>query len=280
VSDWIHRALTSESVHLATFPDIQESLVNKDLEEGMVAVRALVSLGRAAREEVQIRVRQPLSTMYAVTPGNTVLEGELLALLQDELNVKEVNFLQSAGKLIGLSAKPNFRSLGPRFQKNSEAAAQAIRALPSEALSAFRQGGVVEIDIAGEKHPLNEDDLEVVEEGLDGLVVQSDGSFTAALDPALDDELRREGLARELVNRVQRLRKDSGLDITDRISLGVFGDEKVQQAASDFQDFITGEALARAFCTAGLGDEGDFQFTREVEIEGSSVRLSLSRLEA
>jgi isoleucyl-tRNA synthetase len=280
VSDWIHRALTSESVHLAPFPQVHGELADKDLEEGMVAVRALVSLGRAAREEVQIRVRQPLSNMYAVTPGNTFVEGELLALLQDELNVKTVDFLESAGKLVGLSAKPNFRTLGPRFQKNSEAAAQAIRALSSDSLASFRDGGLVEIDVAGESHTLHEDDLEVVEEGLGGLVVQSDGSFTAALDPTLDDELRREGLARELVNRVQRLRKDSGLDITDRISLGIFGDEQVQRAASDFQEFITGEALARVFLAADLSEEGDFQFSREVEIEGVAVRLSLSRLEA
>jgi isoleucyl-tRNA synthetase len=280
VSDWIHRALTSESVHLAPFPEAVDGTVDAELEEGMVAVRALVSLGRAAREEVQIRVRQPLGKMFAVMPGGMVLGGELLDLLKDELNVKEVDFLESAGGLVGLTGKPNFRSLGPRFQKNSEVAASVIRTLSSEALAAFRGGEVVEIEVGGERFPLNEDDLEVVEEGQGGLVVQGDGSFTAALDPALDDDLRREGLARELVNRVQRLRKDSDLKITDRISLGVFGDEGVQGAASAFQEFITGETLAETFYTADLGDGADFQFSREFEIEDISVRLSLSRLEA
>ena len=105
------------------------SLVDEELEKGMAAVRALVSLGRAAREEVQIRVRQPLGKMFAVTPGGLVLDGDLLALLKDELNVKEVDFLESAEGLVGLMAKPNFRSLGPRFQKKSEEAATVIRAL-------------------------------------------------------------------------------------------------------------------------------------------------------
>jgi len=137
----------------------------------------------------------------------------------------------------------------------------------------------VEIEVGGERHPLHEDDLEVVEEAQGGLVVQGDGNYTAALDPDLDDALRREGLARELVNRVQRLRKDSDLEITDRITLGVFGDEEVQDAAAVFQEFITGETLATVYRTSGLNDEADFQFSREVEIEGVSVRLSLSRLE-
>jgi isoleucyl-tRNA synthetase len=279
VSDWIHRALTTESVHLAPFPVPETSQVDGGLEEGMTAVRALVSLGRAAREDVQIRVRQPLGKMYAVTPGGMTLDGDLLDLLKDELNVKDVAFLGSAEGLVGLAAKPNFRALGPRFQQRSEEAATAIRALPTEALRAIRNGETVVVQVGGESFPLEPEDLEIQEEAKEGLVVQSDGTYTAALDPTLDEALRQEGLARELVNRIQRLRKDSGLDITDRISLGVAGSEAVSDAALAFEGFITGETLARAYMI-GEGEDGpEFQYSVDVDLDGHDTRISLSRLD-
>ena len=279
VADWIHRALTEESVHLATFPVPTPGWVNKDLEEGMDAVRCLVSLGRAAREEVQIRVRQPLGKMYAVTPDGVTLDGELLALLKDELNVKEVAFLSSAEGLVGLAARPNYRLLGPRFQQRSEEAATAIRSLSADALSAYRNGEKVEVEVGGELFALEEGEVEVVEEAREGLVVQSDGRFTAALDPTLDQSLRQEGLARELVNRIQRLRKDSGLEITDRITLGVFGGESVRAAAEAFRDFIIGETLARDFQTGEVGKGGEFEAIKEVELDGHPTSIAISRLE-
>jgi isoleucyl-tRNA synthetase len=278
VADWIHRALTTESVHLASFPVPAAHRVDRDLEEGMEAVRGLVSLGRAAREEVQIRVRQPLGKMYAVTPGALILDGELLDLLKDELNVKEVAFLNSAEGLVELAARPNFRVLGPRFQQRTEAAATAIRSLSAEALSAFRRGNEVEVEVGGEFFTLEEGELEVIEEAKEGLVVQGDGTFTAALDPTLDQDLRREGVARELVNRIQRFRKESGLEITDRISLGVSGPEEVRVAAEVFRDFITGETLAREYQVGESLDTGAFDAVREVELDGHRVHIVLSRL--
>jgi isoleucyl-tRNA synthetase len=279
VADWIHRALTEDSVHLATFPVPTPSWVDQGLEEGMNAVRGLVSLGRAAREEVQIRVRQPLGKMYAVTPGGVALDGELLALLKDELNVKDVAFLGSADGLVGLAARPNYRVLGPRFQQRTEEAATAIRSLSADALAEYRRGEKVEVEVGEELFSLEEGELDVLEEAKEGLVVQSDGIFTAALDPSLDHNLRQEGLARELVNRIQRLRKDSGLEITDRIALGVFGGEGVRAAAEAFRDFIIGETLAREYRIGEVGDGGEFGAIREVELDGHEARIALSRLE-
>jgi isoleucyl-tRNA synthetase len=277
-SDWIHRALVGSSVHLAAFPEPDRSRRDDRLEAGMTAVRTLVSLGRAAREEVQIRVRQPLGKMYAVTPGDTVLEGDLLDLLKEELNVKEVAFLGSAEGLVRLVAKPNFRALGPRFQKQSEEAAAAIRSLSTQALSAFRSGEEVKIEVGGELFTLGEEEFEIVEGAEEGLVVQSDGDFTAALDATLDESLRREGLARELVNRIQRFRKDSGLDITDRIVLSVSGPAEVLEAAETFREFITGETLATEY---HLGDPEtglSSEVQKEVDLDGVPVRIALSRM--
>jgi len=277
-ADFIHRALGEGSVHLAPFPVADPGRLDPDLEAGMDAVRSLVSLGRAAREEVKIRVRQPLRTMYAVTPPEINLDGNLLALLQDELNVKEVSFLGSADGLVHLVARPNYRALGPRFQKGTEAAASAIRALPVEALASYRMGGGVSIVLDGEEHTLEPGELEVKEEAKGGLIVQGDGRFTAALDPRIDEDLRREGLARELVNRIQRLRKDAGLEITDRISLGISGAEEVRDAAIAFRDFIAGETLARDYRVGEgevLREEGA---VREVDLDGCLARVAISRM--
>jgi isoleucyl-tRNA synthetase len=276
--DWLHRALDGGSVHLAPFPMALGAMVDRELEEGMEGVRALVSLGRAGREEVRIRVRQPLGRMFAVTPGNLTLDGELLGLLKDELNVKEVAFLGSSEGLVSLVARPNYRVLGPRFHKRTEEAAAAIRALPAGALAGYRAGEPVEIQVGEVAFTLNPEEMDVVEEARGDLVVQGDGRFTAALDPAITDELRQEGLARELVNRIQRLRKDSGLEITDRISLVIGGGDEVRGAGEAFREFIAGETLATAYGVGeGAEDASRHQAYREVDLDGVVAHIGLSR---
>jgi isoleucyl-tRNA synthetase len=275
-ADWLHRALTGRSVHLERYP-ASPGLRDAALDEDMELVRTLVSLGRAAREEVKIRVRQPLRRLYAVLPGGRSLEGGVLDLARDELNVKEIQFLDAATELVQLAARPNFRDLGPRFGKRTQVAADAIRGLSQDQLSAFREGGTVEIEVDGVRHPLQEGDLEVVQEATGDLVVKGEGRFTVALDAALDAELRAEGLAREVVNRVQRLRKDAGLEITDRIHLGLEGPEDLLAAARAYEAFIAGETLALSL-SAGLEDN-DYPHVREVDLDGVSARIALRTAE-
>jgi isoleucyl-tRNA synthetase len=225
-------------------------------------------------------VRQPLGVLYAVTPKGVSLEGGLLELLKDELNVKKVDFMASAEGLVTLVAKPNYRTLGPRFQKRTEAVASAVRELPPQALEVFRREGRVTATVEGEEVFLGEEELEVVEEARGDLVVQSEGAFTVALDPTLDQGLKREGLARELVNRIQRLRRDSGLEITDRIRLGISGPEEVQEAVREHGEFIAGETLALELAvgeaSASPGPEG-FRVTKDVEMDGVPARIALER---
>jgi isoleucyl-tRNA synthetase len=273
-SDWIHRALTGESVHLMRYPDRSESGDGR-LETHMDAARTLVSLGRAAREDVKIRVRQPLRTLYAVVPGGHALDGGVLDLVKDELNVKGVDFLASAEDLAHLVARPNFRGLGPRFGKKTQEAADAIRALDQDALVAYQEGKPVEIRMDGEAHLLEEGDLEVVQEASGDLVVKGEGRFTVALDPSLDDELRAEGLARELVNRIQRLRKDSGLEITDRIELLVGGADGLLSAVRAYEGFISGETLAVSLAFEDPGESGAYPHAREVDLDGTPALIAL-----
>jgi isoleucyl-tRNA synthetase len=278
VGDWIHRALVGTSAHLARFPVADPSLIDDDLETEMGAVRSLVSLGRAAREEVHLRVRQPLSSLFAVLPEGSI-RPELVDLLKQELNVKSVEFLTTATNLVSLAARPNFRALGPRFGKSTNLAAQVIGALSPSSLEAYVAGETVVIDVEGTSHRLEAGDFEIVKEARGDLVVKSEGGFTAALDPSLTDELISEGLARELVNRIQRLRKDSGLDITDRIRLRIDGPADVQQAAKHHRDFIVGETLALALALGGdAASPGTYDASLDVNLDGRATIIELSRV--
>jgi isoleucyl-tRNA synthetase len=285
-ADWLHRALTGRSVHLARFPskdELAEARATLDLEghdarlaSDMEAARRLVSLGRAAREEVKIRVRQPLRALHAVVPGGRALPEDVLAVVRDELNVKAVELLGSTAGLVTLVARPNYRSLGARFGKRTNEAAHAIRALSQEALTRFRDGAEVEVVVGGEPHRLEPGDLEVVQEATSGLVVKAEGGFAVALDPRLDDELVAEGVARELVNRVQRLRKDAGLEVTDRIELVVDGPETILGAARRHENFVAGETLAVAMHVGGFS-AGEYPHVREVDLDGTLARIGIRR---
>ncbi|MEM7416534.1 MAG: isoleucine--tRNA ligase [Gemmatimonadota bacterium] len=281
-TDWLHRALTGRSVHLERFPnpldesDRAELGASEELLRDMEAVRTLVSLGRAAREEVQIRVRQPLRQVRAVLPGGRTIGEDMLEVVRDELNVKDVGFLTSVDGIATLSAKPNYRALGQRFGKQTNDAANAIRALSVDELVSLQAGDGVRISVAGEEHELQDGDVEIIQEAAGNLVVKGEGAFTVALDPELDDELLREGVARELINRIQRLRKDSGLEISDRIDLAVGGTDLVRAAAEAHADFIGGETLAVSVGVVEAMDEGEWAHVREVDIDGAEARIGLN----
>jgi isoleucyl-tRNA synthetase len=280
-ADWLHRALASgASVHLAAFPSEADSTAARPreerLEQGMSGVRTLARLGRAARETAKIRVRQPLRVLHAVAPNGAVLSAELLAVLRDELNVKEVRFLHGTNELVELRAQPNFRVIGKRFGERTQQAARSIRALGTEQLQEFRQGGSLVIEVDGETFPLNTEEFEIVEEARGDLVVESDQGYTVALDRTIDEALRLEGIARELVNRIQRLRRETGLQVSDRIRLGVYGDSDVRHAVAGHKDYIAGETLAVEILT---GEEpADARGpVHEVELDGKRVRMTMAR---
>ncbi len=280
-ADWLHRALTGRTVHLERFSEVLSDvdraavLAGGELEEDMDAVRTLVSLGRAAREDVQIRVRQPLRDVRAVLPGGRTLSEDMLDVVRDELNVKEVGFLSSVDGIATLTGKPNYRALGQRFGKQTNDAANAIRALGADALASYQAGDAVEITVDGATHALQEGDIEVIQEAAGNLVVKGEGAYTVALNPELDDDLRAEGTARELVNRIQRLRKDGGLEITDRIALAISGPHEVRSAASAFQTFIGGETLASEVVVEEAIDDAGWDHVRDVDLDGVAAKIAL-----
>jgi isoleucyl-tRNA synthetase len=243
--DHVHRALSGSSVHLAAFPGDQGRAEPK-LARAMDAVRRLASLARGAREAVAIKVRQPLPRLVAAIPGDVdrALFEALTPLLLAEVNVKRVEVVTRGTDLVTLDAKPNFRALGKRFGKDTPAVAAAIVALPGAEVARYEAGEQVEVTVNGARHALEPGDLTVQRQAKGDLVVESDGVVLAALDPALDEPLRQEGLARELVSRVQRLRKDLGLHVADRIELRVGGAPALRQAVEGHRSYISGETLA------------------------------------
>ncbi len=278
LSDWLHRALSDDaSVHLAAFPTGARAR-DEPLEVGMSAVRQLSTLGRAAREEIGIRVRQPLGTLYAVTPEGVDVDAELLEILRDELNVHSVEFMDRAEELVTFSARPNFRALGARFGKKTPDAAEAIRGLSSAALASFRKGDPVTVSASGQEFTLKGDYLEIMQTATGEHIVQAEGGYTVALDPTITPELRAEGLARELINRVQRLRRDSGFEVSDRIRLEVAGDDELLTALRSHQEFVAGETLAAELvlgeAETAAGANGQ---SREVDLDGVRAFIAITR---
>lgn len=278
LADWVHRALHGTSVHLAGMPSARIQH-DETLETGMDAVRRLANLGRAARDQVRIRVRQPLGTLYAVTPPNIELEIALLEILRDELNVRKVEFIAGADDLVTFSAKPNFRALGARFGKQTPRIAEAVRGLSSSALGAFRRGEPLEVEVDGERYPIEAGDLEIAQQATGDFVVEAEGGFTVALDPTVTPELRSEGHARELVSRIQRLRKDSDFDVSDRVKVGVVAPDEVSSAGEEHRDFIAGEVLAVSleFVPSLVPDA--FEIVRDVDLDGQALTIGLARVQ-
>ncbi|HEV7993352.1 MAG TPA: isoleucine--tRNA ligase [Gemmatimonadaceae bacterium] len=277
VTDWLHRELTGESVHLASY--VREGCARSDdaLESVMASVRTLATLGRAAREQAGINVRQPLARMVCVAPGASAEAlAPLLPVLASELNVKRVEIATSADALVTLEAKPNFRALGKKFGKQTPLAAEAVSRFTSEHLRRFERGEELAVTVDGDTHTISHDDLTIVRRASGELVVQEEHGYFAAIDPAITPELRGEGMARELISRVQRMRKEAGLAVSDRIRLAIGGDAEVLEAAATHREWIASEVLATDVVIGGL--VGNTMLARQrVDLDGIQADLALTK---
>ncbi len=245
-----------DSVHLRDYPVVDEALADPELEEAMEAVRLTVELGRAARAQAKAKVRQPLRRAVIVANESERAAIEARAdLVTAELNVKELDFVSDEGELVSYSAKPNYRSLGPRFGKKMPQVAAAVAALDAAHVAAvLAEGGEIGISIDGADHTLAGEDVTLALQPLEGYEVEAEAGHAVALALELDEELRREGLAREIVHAVQIARKDAGLEITDRIRLSLGGEEELLTAAREHEAYVAGEVLATAVSYDGPGD--------------------------
>jgi isoleucyl-tRNA synthetase len=265
------------SVHLADYPAADPALRDANLEEGMEAARRAVELGRAARAQAKVKMRQPLAkaVIVATESERETIEG-FADVVRAELNVKALEFVTEAGELATYTVKPNYRSLGPRFGKEMPQVAAAIEALdPDHARAAIAGERLIGITIEGTDHTLQPEDMTLAMAPLDGYQVESEAGRAVALALDLDENLVREGLAREIVRAVQSARKESGLEITDRIELHLSGDGELLAAARSHEPYVGGETLAEhiSYTEDGLDGAGS------VTIEGRDLMIVLERVE-
>jgi isoleucyl-tRNA synthetase len=239
-----------ESVHLAAWPVVDESLIDTQLAAQMALVRRLVELGRSARASAVVKVRQPLARALVAAPGFADLPADLRVQIAEELNVREIEPLDASDdSLVRTTVKANFRALGKRFGSGTQPVAAAIAASDPAALAAgLRSNGEFQLAVDGEVVSIGPDDVVVTQTPVAGWTVASDGADTVALEVTITPELRREGLAREFIRQVQEARKTDGLDVSDRISLGwATADPEVTVALTEHRVLISGEVLAVDF---------------------------------
>ena len=283
VSDWIHNELTGESVHLAAFRrEVGGTASARDegLEAAMGAARTLATLGRAAREVAGVKVRQPLGVLTCVAPGIAPAWHAMIApIVAAELNIKQVTFADSAADWVRLEGKPNFPVLGKVLGAAMKAAKPVVEGLSQEQLRAIEQGGSATVEVPGHGElTLDATRVTITARASTSLVVQQGEGMSVALDPAMTPALRAEGMAREVVSRVQRLRKEAGFAVSDRIRLAVAAPAEVQQALQPFIAWMAGEVLATGIVLTDALDAGSvWQAQAEVDLDGPVAYIALSR---
>jgi isoleucyl-tRNA synthetase len=265
-----NRSGAPDSVHLSDYPTDRADQRDLELDAAMANARAVVELGRRIRTETRVRTRQPLLEAVVHFPGDPRLLQPLLELIAEELNVKEVRFAESVSGFGRWHAKPNFKVLGPRLGARVKEVAAALRALEPEEAAVLAAGGTITVgDLV-----LGTEDVELSQESLEGWGVATEGGITVALELEITPALRREGLARELVRVVQDARKAAGLQVSDRIALGVEAEGELAASVEEHRTWIRGETLA----TSLVGDEvPDASYQQVAEVEGIEVRISLRR---
>ncbi len=251
-SDWLYQNLNDasrledkESVHLTDFPKAISTDIDKDLEERMDYAQRISSLILSLRKKEKIRVRQPLQKVLLpiLNDGFQHQVEAVKDLILSEVNVKNIEYITETEGVISKKIKPNFKTLGRRLGKNMKAAVGIISGLGQEDIATIEKDNAYTLTISGEVYELTMEDFEIVTEDIPGWQVASDADLTVALDITLTPELEAEGIARDLVNRIQNMRKDQGLEITDRISIQYKGNDKVTQAVNAFDEYIKNEVL-------------------------------------
>lgn len=276
LTEKLYRELTGESsVHLADFPGYDESRVDLELEQRMEAAIKLVSLGRAARNSVQIKVRQPLAEMRVKLPSEVKRENvePLISVIKEEINVKKIDFLEDTTTVAEYEVLPNFKLLGPKVGQDVKAVKKALEKLSEEEIRKFLMLKEISVNVNGKTFELTGDEVQVRLTGKGGFAVAADSGYTVALTTEIDDELRAEGFARELINKIQSMRKEADFDVTDKITVAISSNDLVTSAARKHIDYIKQETLAN---DVEFGD-ADGGFLREWSINGEPAKLAIRK---
>lgn len=284
LADEIYRNLMTgnksalESVHLEAMPVMNASIINLELEHRMEYAIRIVGLVRAMRMKSNLKVRQPLQKI--ILPIKSEADRQEIAQMADvileEINVKQLEYVTDESAIIKKKSKPNFKSLGPKFGKSVQPIAARLRDLTSEEISKLQLQGRLSLNVQGTEYTIDTADVEILHEDIQGWLVETDGQITAALDTALTDELIDEGLAREFVNRVQNLRKDSGFEITDRIRISHASSERLTKALRRMVDYVQQETLAVELKSIS-NDDASKRGARSENINGEPSAIAVER---
>ena len=263
-----------ESVHLSNFPEYKSSFVNKELESKMQKAQTISSLVLSIRQKEKIKVRQPLQKiMIPVSDEKQRSEIEAVAdLIKTEVNVKEIKLLDDASGILVKRIKPNFKVLGPRFGKDMKLISAAVNKLDQNDIQKIEREGKISLEIENKSIILQLEDVEISSQDIEGWLVASSGSLTVALDITIDEELKKEGIARELVNRIQNLRKDSGFEVTDKIDIRILKDGLVEGAVKSNISYIKNETL-----TSELNFEEQMEDGVAISFDDVNTKLSIQK---
>ncbi|MDI6401952.1 isoleucine--tRNA ligase [Balneolaceae bacterium ANBcel3] len=283
LSEWLYRNLNTvtgfeeESVHLTFYPSVEETAIDRELEYRMDMARTISSIVLRIRNKINVNVRQPLARI--IVPANS--EEQYLAIdsvkhiILDEVNVKRIEYVDDDSGIVQKSAKPDYPALGKRLGKRMKAVAAEVRELSTEQISEFEKKGEWIVELPGEEPiTLTIDDIEVSRHGLEGWSVESEDGVTVALDTELDEELIREGIAREVVNRVQNMRKEASFELTDRIDVYLEGDDVMKASIEAMQEYVKSETLAESIT---FEDAGESDFTKQWDIDGRMCTIAIQR---
>ncbi len=277
-ADRLYRDLTGsiESVHLDRFPVVDESLIDPQLEERQKLAQDITSMTLALRRKVNLKVRQPLQAiMVPVADDNRRAALEAIKeLVKSEINVKELKIVGNDEGILVKSVKPDFKKLGPKFGKQMKAAAEIIKNLDAKSIATLERDGRLTFDLCGSPAEVELADVEIISEDIPGWLVGNEGNLTIALDVTVTPELRREGIARDIVNRIQNIRKSRDYDITDRIALVFAPGEATDDAIHDFADYISRQVLATSLEIAPLAeDDADVE---ELSMDDVTARVRIT----
>jgi len=268
---------TDESVHLSDFPKADESLIDTELEEMMSLAQRISSMVLALRRKVNIKVRQPLTKILVPVLDKSMAKHieAVKSLVMGEVNVKDIELIEKTTGLITKRIKPNFKTLGPKYGKYMKQIAALVATFSQEQIAAVESGAVTQLDIDGTLLDVAVEDFDITSEDMPGWLVASEGKLTVALDITVTDELRKEGVARELVNRIQNIRKESGLEVTDKISVEIEAKELIEGAVAEFGDYIGSQTLAVSVRSSA---EPQGEFVVESDIDEEPLRIAITKM--
>ena len=274
----------SESVHYVAMPAYDEAVVDKDLEERMELAQRATSMVLALRRKAEVNVRKPLSKIIIPVIDAKVKEQleAVKTLILNEVNVKEAEFISETAGLITKKIKPNFKTLGKIYGKQMKEIAAAFGTLSQEVISEIQaseaSGTGYVLNLASGDVTLNKGDYEISSEDMPGWLVATEGAMTIALDVTITEELKQEGVARELINRIQNLRKSSGFDVTDKVDVKIFADgadyDEIAAALANFGEYVGSQTLALSVAAAPVAEAGD---APEVEWNEGVIRIAVAR---